>query len=132
MSPLGVLHGGSSYHLNSLRDAEERLGEVRELYLPQIAADPHAALAGLDRVLVCDRLHPGLLDRCTGALLEIPARGGTLVVLVEATAHTWLPGVRAEHRDTNFWWWRTGEDSGIRTREPEHPLWQHVDELSHW
>ena len=127
---IGVLHCGASYHLTTLADPRMAELDPRELYLPAVAGDPAAALAGLDRVLVLDRLHPGLLARCTGALTEVPARGGTLVVLGDATEHTWLPGVRARPTETNFWWWRTGEDPGIRTRLPEHPVWAHVPPTS--
>lgn len=51
-------------------------------------------------------------------------RGGTLVVLGENRVHEWLPGLEWEPRPTNFWWWRTGEDPGIRVRAPHHSIWR--------
>lgn len=38
-----------------------------------------------------------------------------------------LPGVRWQHRPTNFWWWlEPGADLGVRIGEPEHPLFQRL------
>lgn len=127
---IGVLHGGASYHLNTLRDQELVALGARSLYLPEVAADPDAALGDLDRVLVFDRLHTQLLGRCAAALLDVPARGGSLAVLGEARAHSWLPGVEVQERETNFWWWRTGEDPGIRLLVKEHPVWRYIGQSS--
>jgi hypothetical protein len=102
VSTLAVLHGGASYHLNTLRDPVLRDAGARPLYLPSVAEDPSGALADCDSVVVFDRLHPGLLTRCTDALLDVAARGGTLVVLGDATAHRWLPGLATKPTETKL------------------------------
>lgn len=35
-----------------------------------------------------------------------------------------MPGLEWEPRPTNFWWWRTGEDPGVRVRAPRHSIWR--------
>lgn len=120
MTEIGLLHGGASYHLNTLADVSGH-----PIYLPDLARDT-GPLDELDTLVVFDRLHPGLLRRHADALLTIPRRGGTLVVLGEVEAHTWIPGLRWSPRPTNFWWWRTGEDPGIRLHRPDHPIWRHL------
>lgn len=129
---LGILHGGASYHLRTL--ADPRVGDRvdRVLYLPELIT---RALDELDVLLVCDRVHPDLLQRRADAVLDVARRGGTIVVLGEVHAERWIPGLRWEPRPTNFWWWRTGEDPGIRPRNPEHSLWrslQHRDVTWHF
>jgi hypothetical protein len=38
-----------------------------------------------------------------------------------------LPGVRWEHRPTNFWWWlEPGADLGLRSPSPQHSLFEHL------
>lgn len=39
-----------------------------------------------------------------------------------------LPGVRWEHRPTNFWWWlEPGADLGLHSPTPDHPLFDHLE-----
>jgi hypothetical protein len=123
----GLLHGGASYHLVTLADPTVAAHRARPFYLPDLD-DPAvcAALAGLDVLVVFDRLHPDLVRRHADALLAVARRGGTLLVLGEVGAHTWLPGLSWTPRPTNFWWWRTGEDPGIHQHHPEHPIWRHL------
>jgi len=52
------------------------------------------------------------------------ASAGGITVTDQRT--TWLPGVDWTPRPTNFWWWRTGDDPGIRVHTPEHPIWHHL------
>ncbi len=128
----GILHCGTSYHLRTLADPRVAERVDRELYLPRLES---AGLADLDVLVVCDRVHPGLLRRHADELLDVARRGGTLVVFGEVHAERWVPGLRWEPRPTNFWWWRTGEDPGIRPRSPEHALWrrlQHRDVTWHF
>ncbi|MBA0052522.1 hypothetical protein E0L36_17015 [Streptomyces sp. AJS327] len=123
---LGLLHGGSFHQLATLDDPAVRVHRPRALYLPETGP---ADLDGLDGLVVSDRLHPRLLRERADDLLTVAARGGTLVVLGENEITPWLPGL-AEHRpaETNFWWWRTGEDPGIRVRSPRHEAWAHLSE----
>ena len=120
---IGIVHGGASYHLVTLADPRVAGRCDREIYLPRLGP---ADLVGLDAVIVADRLHPRLLRERAGALRGFAEQGGTLVVLGENDVHTWLPGVDWSPRPTNFWWWLTGDDLGVRSRQPRHPLWEHL------
>ncbi len=120
---IGVLHGGASYHLRTLADPRVARHVDQPLYLPDL--EP-AALDGIDVLLVCDRVHPELLRRRAVDVLGVARRGGTLAVLGEVHAERWIPGLSLEPRPTNFLWWRTGDDPGIRPRSPEHPLWSRL------
>ncbi len=97
------------------------------LYLADLA---DGDLDAFDTVILADRLHPELLRRHTAQILAVAERGGTLVVLGENAAHTWLPGVTWTARPTNFWWWLEGEDPLIRTRSPEHEAWEYLSTKS--
>ncbi len=118
---VGLVTGGTSYHERTLADPSFAPRLARGLYLPAVRSGD---LDGLDAVVVSDRQHPGVLQHRAPALLGVAERGDTLVVLGENGAHTWVPGLGWEPRPTNFWWWREGQDSGIRARNPDHPLWQ--------
>jgi len=118
-----MVHGGTSYHLTTLADPNLAPYRLRPVYLPEL--DP-GQLGALDTLIVCDRLHPGLLREHAGTLLQVAGRGGTLVVLGEVEAHTWLPGAAWTARPANFWWWLSGEDPGIRRESPDHPIWAYL------
>jgi hypothetical protein len=129
MSPprIGLLHGGASYHLTTLADPVVTAHVTDPLYLPELdRPDTLATVEDLNTLIVCDRLHPRLLHQHARTLRGVPERGATLLVLGEVAAHTWLPGLDWTPRPTNFWWWRTGEDPGIRPHTPEHPIWAHL------
>jgi hypothetical protein len=125
---LGILHGGSFHQLATLDDPAVRLWRPRAHYLPDLGAGD---LADLDVLLVCDRLHPTLLVSAAPEILTVAERGGTVIVLGENEIAPWLPGLRS-HRpaETDFWWWRTGADPGVRLRSPDHPAWRHLTERS--
>ncbi len=120
---IGILHGGASYHLRTLQDKRVATIVDRALYLPELAP---GTLDSLDVLVVCDRVHPGLLARHADDVLGVARRCGTVAVLGEVHAERWVPGLRFDPRPTNFWWWRTGEDPGIRTRAPGHAIWKHL------
>ncbi|MEK8142149.1 hypothetical protein NKH18_05020 [Streptomyces sp. M10(2022)] len=55
--------------------------------------------------------------------------GGTVVVLGENEITGWLPGLRGLlPAETNFWWWRTGDDNGVRLNHSDHPAWDFLTE----
>ena len=119
---IGLLHCGTFTALRTLADPALAPYRIESVYLPE--ADP-AVLAGLDAVIVGDRLHQGQLARFAPALreaLQDPAK--TVAVLGENKVEDWLPGVGYTFRPTVFWTWRTGEDNGTRLRLPEDPMWQ--------
>ncbi|GAB2464008.1 hypothetical protein [Xylanimonas ulmi] len=122
-----LVHGGSHFHLATLRDRTLAVHGVQPYHLLDLQPgdlDQH------DVVIVADRLHAELLRSHAAELLAVAERGGTLVVLGESGAHTWIPGVEWEFRPTNFWWWREAEDPGIRTRSEEHEVWEYLSTKS--
>lgn len=120
---LALVHGGSHFHLQTLADPAVITHQTEFVYLGDLAAGD---LAEYDTVIIADRLHPELVRRNAPEFLAVAERGGTLVVLGENAAHTWLPGVSWTPRPTNFWWWMEGEDPLIRTRTPEHDAWEYL------
>lgn len=122
MPRIGVLHTGSGYQLSALADPALQPLQLTSVYLPDATA---ADIEQFDVLVVADREHPDLLRARAKDILGVADRGGVLVVFGENAAHTWLPGVTWEARPTNFWWWRTGEDHGMRMRHPEDAVWAH-------
>ena len=122
---IGFAHTGTGSQLKTLADPALRPYRLADLYLPDATA---ADFAALDVLLVADRSHPRMLLEHAAAMRAVAERGGTLVVFGENSAQEWLPGLQWQARPTNFWWWRTGEDSGMRRRSPEHPVWEHLSE----
>ena len=119
---IGLLHCGTFPALRTLADPALAPYRIESVYLPE--ADP-SALAGLDTIIVGDRLHQGQLARFAPAVraaLQDPAK--TVIVLGENKVEQWLPGVGYTFRPTVFWTWRTGEDNGTRLRLPQDPMWE--------
>ncbi|MEV6161379.1 hypothetical protein AB0L71_05550 [Streptomyces sp. NPDC052052] len=126
MATLGFLHGGSFSQLATLADPAVQAWRPRSVYLPEAG---EADFDGLDTLIVSDRLHPGLLAKAAPALLTVAERGGTVVVLGENDITGWLPGLEAcEPAETNFWWWRTGDDNGVRRTHEGHEAWDFLSE----
>ncbi|MBP3037587.1 hypothetical protein J2M53_15180 [Arthrobacter sp. zg-ZUI100] len=123
---IGLLHCGSFPALRALADPALAPYRLESVYLPH--ADP-ADLAGLDAVIVGDRLHQGQLARFAPAIREaLQDPDKTVIVLGENKVENWLPGVGYTFRPTVFWTWRTGEDNGTRLRLPGDPLWEYFTE----
>ena len=74
----------------------------RTIYMPELTP---AHLEGIKLLIVPDRINPDFLRSRRQILIDFAERGGTLVVLGENQAETWLPGVNWTSRPTNFWWW---------------------------
>lgn len=122
---IALLHTGTSSQLVTIADPALRPYELRAVYLPDF--EP-GALDDVDAVIVADRDHPALLREHADEIYAVAERGGLLVVFGENSADSWMPGVAWESRPTNFWWWRTGEDHGMRLRNPDHPIWEYFSE----
>lgn len=125
MPALGFLHGGAPSQLTTLADPAVRVWRPRGIYLPDAGEDD---FAGLDTLVVSDRLHPLLLPRVVPWVLGVAERGGTVVVLGENGDCSWLPGLRGFHpAETNFWWWRQPDgDNGVRRAAENHEAWDHL------
>jgi hypothetical protein len=123
---LAAVYGGSSWHHRALTEpkyARHLTGGL--LYLPELADTDLTGYAGL---LIPERLHRGLLNRAAPRVLELLAAGGTVAAFAGGEPiPEFLPGVRWQHRPTNFWWWlEPGADLGLRTPVPEHPLFRRL------
>lgn len=122
MPRIAIAHTGTASQLATLADPALTPYRAEPVYLPDLQP---GGLDHVDVLLVADRDHPEMLRRNAREFLRVAERGGVLLVFGENAAHSWLPGVAWEGRPTNFWWWRTGEDHGMRLRSPEDEIWQY-------
>jgi hypothetical protein len=119
-SGLAAVYGGSSHHHRALtapKYARHLAGGL--LYLPDLA---DVDLTGLDGLIVPERIHRGMLNRAGPRILELLDAGGTVAAFCGGEPPPeFLPGVRWEHRPTNYWWWLQPDgDLGLRTPNPDH------------
>lgn len=125
MRRFAALYGGSAQHHRALHEPKYARWLARRVYLPDL---PRTELSGLDGLIVPERLHRGLLQAGHAQILGVLEQGGTVVVFGEQAVYGdqpcgWLPGVRWEHRPTNYWWWTEPEPrSGIVAAQPDHSL----------
>ncbi len=123
---LAAVYGGSAPHHRALTTpqyARHHTGGLR--YLPELAG---ADLTDLDGLIIPERLHRDLLLAAAGSVRDLLDAGGTVIAFAGGEpVPEFLPGVAWEHRPTNFWWWlEPGADLGLRTPDPEHPLFDHL------
>jgi len=118
---LAYAHAGSASQLTVLADPALVQYRLRDVYLPDLQP---GGLDDVDGLIVADRMNLGLLHRHAEGILGVARRGGALAVFGENAVHTWMPGVAWQPRPTNFWWWRTGEDNGMRLRNEDDPARQ--------
>src|SRR5271156_4305333 len=87
-----------------------------------------ADLTGLDGLIVPERIHRGMLNRAAARILELLDSGGTVVAFCGGEPPPeFLPGVRWEHRPTNYWWWlQPDADLALRTPNPDHSFFGHL------
>lgn len=119
MRRLAALYGGSASHHRGLHEPKYRRYFAAVIYLRDLAADDLAAYDGL---LIPERLHAPTLRAAAPQIVALLARGGAVIAFGEQP-DPWLPGVRWEHRPTNFWWWRDPlAPSGLVAPDPAHPF----------
>lgn len=124
---LAAVHSGSAAHdraLNTPKYARHLTGG--SVYLPELR---DVDLTGLDGLVIPERMHRGLLDAGARRVLDLLDGGGTVVAFSGGEPlPDFLPGIDWAHRPTNFWWWlEPGADLGLRTRAPDHPLFDGLD-----
>lgn len=123
---LAVVYGGSASHHRAVTTPKyTRYLTGGTVYLPEL---PHTDLTGLDGLVIPERLHHGLLEAGAHRVLDLLAAGGTVIAFSGGEPlPEFLPGVRWEHRRTNFWWWLEPDASlGLQTPNPDHSLFRHV------
>ncbi|MGH4018549.1 MAG: hypothetical protein ACRDT0_04750 [Pseudonocardiaceae bacterium] len=123
---LAAVYGGSAPHHRALRTpkyARHLTGGT--VYLPELG---DTDLTGLDGLVIPERLHHGLLETGAHRVLDLLQASGTVLTFSGGEPPpSFLPGIRWEHRPTNFWWWlQPGASLGLQTRHPEHPLFRHL------
>jgi hypothetical protein len=123
---LTAVYGGSAQHYRALTEpkyARHLTGGL--IYLPELADTDLTAYRGL---LIPERLHRGLLTRAADRISALLDAGGTVIAFSGGEpVPEFLPGVRWQHRPTNYWWWlEPGADLGVRLAADAHPLFQRL------
>lgn len=128
---VAFIHSGSFFHLATLADPAVRALDLVEVYAPEMDAD---SLSGCDSVFLAARQHPDVLTATAPLILAALNNTGTKVYIDgENAVGSWLPGTSDIHRGTNFWAWRTGEDVGRRSVNPDHHMWNYLNDFAvHW
>jgi hypothetical protein len=123
---LAAVYGGSAQHHRALTEpkyAQHLTGGL--IYLPELADTDLTAYRGL---LIPERLHRGLLTGAADRISELLDAGGTVIAFSGGEPiPEFLPGVRWQHRPTNYWWWLEPDaDLGVRLAAGAHPLFQRL------
>ncbi|MGH3529528.1 MAG: hypothetical protein ACRDS0_01625 [Pseudonocardiaceae bacterium] len=123
-SGLAAVYGGSGPHHRALTDYARHL-TAGLVYLPDLA---DTDLTGVDGLIIAERLHRGLLTRAADRILALLDAGGTVIAFGGGEPlPEFLPGVRWEHRPTNYWWWlEPGAGLGLHSPTPDHALFDHL------
>jgi hypothetical protein len=123
---LAAAYGGSAQHHRTLTEpkyAQHLTGGM--IYLPELANTDLTKYRGL---LIPERLHCGLLKAAAHRVLELLEAGGMVIAFSGGEPiPEFLPGVRWQHRPTNFWWWLEPDaDLGVRLGAEDHSLLQRL------
>jgi hypothetical protein len=123
---LAAVYGGSAQHHRTLttpKYAQHLAGG--KVYLPELADVDLTEYRGL---LIPERLHRGQLERAADRIIELLDSGGTVIAFSGGEPlPEFLPGVRWQHRPTNFWWWLEPDaDLGVRLADEAHPLFRRL------
>jgi hypothetical protein len=121
-----AVYGGSAQHYRALTEpkyAQYLTGGM--IYLPELADTDLSAYSGL---LIPERVHRGQLNRAAARVLEFLDAGGTVIAFSGGEPiPEFLPGVRWQHRPTNFWWWLEPDaDLGVRLGDQDNPLFRRL------
>lgn len=124
---LAAVYGGCAMHHRALtvpKYARHLTGGL--VYLRDL---PHTDLTGLDGLVIPERMHRGALTEAAPRILELLDAGGTVVAFAGGEpVPEFLPGVRWEHRPTNYWWWLDPATRlELASPSPDHDLFTHLD-----
>lgn len=120
---LASLYDGSAFQHRTLNEPKYRRHIDEIVYLLDL---PVVDLSRFDALLIPDRIHHERLAESKDRIIDFLERGGTVIALGERP-NAWLPGVRWEHRPTNFWWWLEPKaSSGLVLNRPDHSLFRYI------
>lgn len=127
MKRLAAVYNGSAPHHRTLNEPKYRRWLSEIIYLPDI---PETDLSSFDGLLLPERSHSGKLNAAAEPMLEFLERGRCIIAFGGGEhPPKWLPGIKWEHRPTNFWWWLDpGAESGVRFARPDHDLSNYIGE----
>ncbi|MGP6174011.1 hypothetical protein [Corynebacterium sp. A21] len=124
---LAIVHNGTSSHLTTMKDPSVIAYSPSWLHIRNLQPGD---LDGFKTVILADRMHPELLQEHAAEFRAVAEEGNTLVVLGINEVQNWLAGISHRDAPTNFWWWSTGEDPGIRPTAAGHEAWQYLSPKS--
>lgn len=125
MSILAV-NSGAAYQIESL-EGERYRHFFDATVRPEALGE--ADLSAYDVLLVPCRTPAYRMAPHARRLVDFLDDGGTVVAMGECHSELWLPGIRFEPCETNFWWWlEEGGDLGVRIARPDHPLFRRLGE----
>lgn len=125
MKRLAAVYNGSAPHHRTLNEPKYRRWLSDIIYLPDL---PNADLSSFDGLLIPERSHRGKLNDASQQVLAYLDSGGCVLVFGGGEhPPSWVPGMKWEHRPTNFWWWLEPDaDNGVRIARPDHSLFNHI------
>ena len=120
---VAAIYGGTAFQHRTLNEPKYRRHIDELIYLLDL---PNVDLTQFDVVIVPDRMHHARLEEHRDQIVAYLEQGGTVIAFGEQP-RAWLPGIRWEHRPTNFWWWlEPNPRSGLVLTRPEHSLFRYI------
>ncbi|WP_269586194.1 hypothetical protein [Roseibium sp. Sym1] len=123
MPQLAVLDAGTYYHHRTIYEPRYRSFFDRIIYTRDL---PQTDLCDVDILLVSCRTDPSVLGPCKDRIADFLSKGKTVVAMGSTGHPSWLPNVDWTDTPTNFWWWKEGEEIGLKIAAPDHPLFSHL------
>lgn len=120
---VAAIYGGTAFQHRTLNEPKYRRHIDELIYLLDL---PSVDLTQFEVVIVPDRMHLIQLEKRREQFVQYLEQGGTVIAFGEQP-RAWLPGIRWEHRPTNFWWWlEPNARSGLVLTKPAHSLFRYI------
>lgn len=127
---VGFLHMANYWQQATWQDPAVRAFDLVDLYAPEVDVQD---IAALDSLYVCSTQIPRWNEKVQKPIQEFLQVSGHKIFFEEGNNLEELIGVKEEERPTEFWLWRTGEDTKRRSTNKDHFMWQYYnDESFHW